>query len=244
MPPHPDIGAERRARLAAARLYLICDSRPGGRELPVVLSAAIAGGVDIVQLRDKSLGDDELAAVAGAAGALCRRLGALFVVNDRPHVARAVGADGVHVGQLDMPAAQARELVGPDALIGLSTHTPQQIERASPARDAAGGPAAGDNRAGVDYIGVGPVFPTPTKPGRPATGLELIHCAATTATLPFFAIGGIHAGNAATVVAAGARRVAAVRAIAEAPDPRRAARELRGALDGPRARSCFPIPAA
>jgi thiamine-phosphate pyrophosphorylase len=248
MPARSALGAERRARLAAARLYLVCDSTPGGRELPEVLRPAIAGGVDVVQLRDKLLGDDELAAVSRETGALCRRLGALFVVNDRPAVALEAGADGVHVGQEDMPVAQARELLGADLLIGLSTHAPAEIDaltRAQPALDA-DSPfrAAGDNSRGVDYIGVGPVYTTPTKPGRPATGLELVRYAARHARVPFFAIGGIHAGNSAAVIQAGARRVAVVRAIAETSDPERAARELRALLDTASESSCFQTPAA
>lgn len=234
MPSKSDLGAERRARLAAARLYLICDSRPGGRELAGVLEAAIAGGVDVVQLRDKQLGDDELAGIAHAAAALCRRLGALFVVNDRPAVAMAARADGVHVGQHDMPVAEVRELVGPGMLVGLSTHAPDEIDAT----------VAGDNPVGVDYIGVGPVHATPTKPGRPPTGLELVRYAAARAALPFFAIGGIHAGNTPAVIAAGARRIAVVRAIAAASDPERSARELRAALDRAGQRSCFPTGAA
>ncbi len=233
MPPHSNLGAARRAQLAAARLYLICDSRPGGRELADVLRAAIAGGVDAVQLRDKQLDEDALVAAAHAAAALCRSLGTLFVVNDRPEVARAAGADGVHVGQQDMPVAQVRELLGADPLVGLSTHAPAEIDA-----------AARDNLVGVDYIGVGPVYATPTKPGRPATGLELVRYAAARTALPFFAIGGIHAGNAPSAIAAGARRLAVVRAIAEAPDPRRAAGELRAALERERRGSCFQNPAA
>jgi thiamine-phosphate pyrophosphorylase len=230
------LGAERRARLAAARLYLVCRPisdrpRPGGRGLADVLSAAIAGGVQIVQLRDKRLSVDELAPVARSACALCRRLGALFIVNDHPAVALEAGADGVHVGQDDMPVAQVRELVGPDMLIGLSTHTPAEIDAAL---SAAGDPNAGaDDPAGPDYIGVGPVHATPTKPGRPAVGLELVSYAATRARAPFFAIGGIDATNAASVIDAGARRLAVVRAIAEADDPERAARALRAVVDGP-----------
>jgi thiamine-phosphate pyrophosphorylase len=214
--------------LAAARLYLVCDSAPGGRELSALLRAAIVGGVDIVQLRDKQLGDEELTAVARATAALCRELGALFIVNDRPEVAAAAGADGVHVGQEDMPIVQVRELLGAQMLVGLSTHTPAEI-------DAAAAPTGtqpdGDSLRGVDYIGVGPVHATPTKPGRAATGLELVRHAVLHARLPFFAIGGIHAGNAASVVDVGARRVAVLRAIAEAADPEHAARELRALLD-------------
>ena len=217
-----DLGADRRARLAVARLYLVCGSisdraSPGGLALGDLLRGAIAGGVDVVQLREKHLPDDELAAVANAARALCERLGALLIVNDRPLVASEVGADGVHVGQDDMPVAEVRELVGPDMLIGLSTHAPLEIDAVDPGL--------------VDYIGVGPIHATPTKPGRPAVGLELIHHAAAHAPVPFFAIGGIDTGNAADAIAAGARRVCVLRAIAAAEDSERAARTLRELLD-------------
>ncbi|MGH2853820.1 MAG: thiamine phosphate synthase [Solirubrobacteraceae bacterium] len=209
---------QRRARLATARLYLVCDFEPGGRELTEVLRAAIAGGVDIVQLREKRLSDGELTVVARAARAVCERWGALLIVNDRPEVAVDAGADGVHVGQRDMPVAQVRELVGPDMVIGLSTHTPAEIDAAS-------------RGAASDYIGVGPVHATPTKPGRPAVGLELVRHAAARASVPFFAIGGINARNLPQAIAAGARRVAVVRAIADAADPEAAARALRTPLD-------------
>ncbi len=230
MPAPTDPGAERRAQLAAARLYLVCDAAPGGRELAGVLHAAIAGGVQIVQLRDKRLADRELVATARAAAAQCRRLGALLIVNDRPDVALEAGADGVHVGQDDMPVARARAIVGADLLIGLSTHTPAEIDAAGQRGDRAG-IAAGDNLRGVDYLGVGPVHATPTKPGRPPVGLELVRYAATHASVPFFAIGGIHTGNVASAIAVGARRVAVVRAIADAAEPMSAARALRAALD-------------
>ena len=220
--PANDLGAERRARLAGARLYLVCPptqetSSPGGHDLPDLLRGAVAGGVDIVQLREKYLGDEELASVAHAARALCERLGALLIVNDRPVVAAEVGADGVHVGQDDMAVSEVRELVGPDMLIGLSTHSPAQID-------------AGD-AAQADYIGVGPVHETPTKPGRPAVGTELVRYAAAHARVPFFAIGGLHAGNLSSVIDAGARRAVVLRAIAGADDPERAARALRDLLD-------------
>lgn len=211
-----DLGAERRAQLAAARLYLVADAKPGGRELVDVLRGAIAGGVRIVQLRDKHLPDDELTAVAHAAHALCERLGTLLIVNDRPTVALQAGADGVHVGQEDMPVGELRELVGRDLLIGLSTHAPAEIDTAP---------------AEADYLGVGPVHATPTKPGRPAVGLELVRYAADNARRPFFAIGGIDADNVGAVLAAGARRVAVVRAITEARVPEQAARELSEALN-------------
>lgn len=218
----PNAGSERRARLAAARLYLVCPESRGadgdrGRDLPDLVREAVAGGVDVVQLREKHLDDDELAAVANAMRALCERIGALLVVNDRPLVAREAGAHGVHVGQDDMPVAEARELVGPDMLIGLSTHAAQEIE-------------AEDARA-ADYIAVGPVHETPTKPGRPAVGLELVRHAAAHAPTPFFAIGGLDAGNLGEVLEAGARRAVVLRAIADTEDPQAAARELRAQLD-------------
>jgi thiamine-phosphate pyrophosphorylase len=218
-----DLGSERRARLRDARLYLVCDAKPGGRELGDVIRAAVAGGVEVVQLRDKQLGDDELAAVANAARALCERIGALLIVNDRPLVAREAGADGVHVGQHDMPVAEVRALLGEDMLVGLSTHAESEIDAAAP-RDADGAPL-------VDYIGVGPVHETPTKAGRPAVGTALVRYAAAHASVPFFAIGGLHEANVDDVLDAGARRIVVLRAIADASDPESAARELRAKLD-------------
>jgi thiamine-phosphate pyrophosphorylase len=218
-----DLGADRRARLEAARLYLVTDSAPRGGELPELLRAAAAGGVDAVQLRDKRLADDQLLAVAHAARALCEQLGLLLIVNDRPLVATESGADGVHVGQDDMPPADVRELVGADLLIGLSTHAPAEID----AIDA----------EVVDYIGVGPVNETPTKPGRPAVGTELVRHAAAHAPVPFFAIGGLNAANVTEVIEAGAMRVCVLRAISRAEQPERAARELRELLDAAASRS-------
>lgn len=212
-----DQGAERRERLAAARLYLVSADSTETSELPDLLRGASAGGVDIFQLREKHLPDGELAAVANAARALCERLGMLFVVNDRPGVASEAGADGIHVGQEDMPVAEVRELVGPDMLIGLSTHAPEEIDAIDPAV--------------VDYIGVGPVHETPTKAGRPAVGLELVRYAAAHSPVPFFAIGGLDAENIGEVIAAGAERVCVLRAIAAAADPEAAAAEIRSQLD-------------
>jgi len=197
-------------RLARARLYLVCDARADD-----FLHAALRGGVDIVQLRMKDAPEEAVLSAGLRYRALCTEHDALFVLNDRPDLAARVGADGVHVGQDDMPVAGARALVGPERLVGLSTHTPAQIRAA----------------AGVDYIGVGPVHATPTKPGRRAVGLELVRDAADHAPVPFFAIGGISPSNVATVVAAGARRIAVVRALTEADDPERAARMLRQALE-------------
>lgn len=222
----PDPGAQRRAKLERAQLYLVCDSKPGDRELSETLHAAIDGGVDVVQLRDKLLPDDELTAVAHAAGALCERLGALFVVNDRPDVAVRAGADGVHVGQDDLAVAEVREIVGPDMLIGLSTHAPLEIDAATPS-DASGAHY-------VDYIGVGPVHATPTKPGRPAVGVELVSYASAHARVPFFAIGGIDGENVLDVLHGGARRICVLRAIADAEDPRSAAAALRSTIESMR----------
>ncbi len=148
----------------------------------------------------------------------CHAAGALFIVNDRSDLAAAAGADGVHVGQDDISVARARAELGPDRLVGLSTHSPAQIDAAA--------------TAGVDYIGVGPVHPTPTKPGRPAVGLELVRYASAHATIPFFAIGGIDHALIGAVIGAGASRVAVVRAITEASDPATAARGLRSELSG------------
>jgi len=213
--------------LAVARLYLVC-SPTQSSGLADLLRAAIAGGVDIVQLRDKYLDDEELLAAARVAGSLCEQMGALLIVNDRPLLAREAGADGVHVGQDDMPVAEVRALVGPDMLIGLSTHAQGEI-------DGAGGSASGGGAerspARPDYIGVGPVHETPTKPGRPAVGLDLVRYAAAHAPVPFFAIGGLHAGNLSEVIGAGARRAVVLRAIADAEDPQAAARALRGLLE-------------
>jgi thiamine-phosphate pyrophosphorylase len=201
----------RRSRLAGARLYLVCDDREDG-----FLEAALRGGVDLVQLRMKDADDDAVVAAARRFKRLCADFGALLIVNDRPDLAAAADADGVHLGQDDVAVAAARQQLGEDRLIGLSTHTPAQIE------------AAG--ACGVDYIGVGPVHRTPTKPGRPAVGLELVRYAAAHAPVPFFAIGGISSENLAAVRDAGARRVAVVRALTEAPDPEASARELRERL--------------
>ena len=200
----------RRERLARARLYLVCDARPRP-----FLDAALAGGVDVLQLRDKLLDDRGLAAAARGFRAACDEHDALFVLNDRPELVEACGADGVHVGQDDAPVRDARAAVGPDRLVGRSTHSPAQVDAAD----------------GVDYIAVGPVHETPTKPGRPAIGLAPLRHAASSARVPWFAIGGIDHTTIGPALQAGARRVVVVRAITEAPDPGAAARALREALD-------------
>lgn len=207
---------ERLARLQAARLYLVTPLEPGGRPLEGVLSAALAGGVDIVQLRAKDAGDGEILAAAAVARRLCDEADAVLIINDRPDLVAPARADGVHVGQDDGSVADARAAAGPDALVGRSTHAPAQLA------------AAADD--GADYAGVGPVYATPTKAGRAPVGLGYVRHAADHARLPWFAIGGIAAENAGEVVAAGAQRIAVVRAIADADDPRAAAHALRGVV--------------
>jgi thiamine-phosphate pyrophosphorylase len=209
-------GPLRRERLRTARLYFCCDAQPGGEDPEPLLRAALNGGVDIVQLREKELPQREIELAALTFRRLCDTYSALFVVNDDPDLARACNADGVHVGQDDMAASEVRAAVGPDAIVGLSTHSEEQLAV------SAGQP--------VDYVSVGPIWETPTKAGRPAVGLDLIRHAAAGATHPFFAIGGIDPSNAAQVVDAGAQRMCVVRAIRDAEDPTAVAEELRNAL--------------
>ncbi len=208
-------GPLRRERLRTARLYFVCEARPG-RDLEALLRAALTGGADIVQLREKKLGRVEIERAAQTFRRVADTFSALFIVNDDPELARSCDADGVHVGQDDVGAEQARELLGPDAIIGLSTHSEEQI--------------AASAKFPADYISVGPIWETPTKAGRPAVGLDLIRHAAGQAPHPFFAIGGIDTANAEEVVRAGAQRLCAVRAIRDAADPEAAAAELRQAF--------------
>ena len=184
------------------------------------LDAALAGGADLFQLRDKDASDDELLAAAETAREKCRAAGALFLINDRPDLAVACDADGVHVGQDDTPVARARDIVGPDAIVGLSTHSVQQAQAGC--------------RSGADYIAVGPVHATPTKEGRPAIGVEPIKYAAAHVSVPWFAIGGIDTKTVGDVVRAGARRIVVVRALTDADDPEAVARTLRSSLNGAR----------
>lgn len=211
-------GAGRRALLRRCSLYLVTPPLP---ELEQVVAAALGAGVRLVQYRAKAdlpdLDDRQRLEQARALRRLCHSHGALFLVNDRPDLAMAVEADGVHLGQGDMPPALARRLLGPDRLIGLSTHQPDQLQQ-----------AVAD---GCDYIGVGPVNATPTKPGRQAVGLDYVAVAAATCPIPFFAIGGIDATTLPAVRAAGARRVAVVRAITAAADPAAASAELLALLE-------------
>ena len=206
----------RRERLRTARLYFCCEARPHGADPEPLLSAALRGGVDIVQLREKSLPRREIELAAQTFRRLCDTYSALFIVNDDPDLARTCDADGVHVGQDDMGAEEVRAAVGPEAIVGLSTHSEEQI--------------AASAEAPVDYISVGPIWETPTKEGRPGVGLDLISHAAAKAPHPFFAIGGIDPGNAGEVVEAGARRLCVLRAIRDAADPAAVATELRGAF--------------
>ena len=210
--------AWRRERLRRARLYFVCEARPGGRPPGPLLVAALEGGVDMVQLRDKQASDDALLRAGEEFRSACERHEALFWVNDRPDLALATGADGVHVGQEDIPVSEARDRVGGELLVGLSTHSPEQFDAAL--------------RSGADELSVGPVYETPTKEGRPPAGLEYVRYAASHGGgIPWFAIGGIDLGTVGEVVAAGARRIVVVRAIRDAPDPREAAAGLRAGLD-------------
>jgi len=202
----------------------VTDARPHGDAPDALLDAALRGGVDIVQLRDKTLSDRALVAAAAPFRRACDAHAALFVLNDRPDLVEACRADGVHVGQDDVHPAEARRLVGPERLVGLSTHSLAQMEAA----------------AEVDYLGVGTIFATPTKPENGAAGLELVSSAAAHVRLPWFAIGGIDLGNVAQAAAAGASGVAVVRAIRDAADPESAARALREQLPPSRAIVCGP----
>ncbi|GFG52811.1 thiamine-phosphate synthase [Mycolicibacterium agri] len=220
----------RQARLAQAQLYLCTDARRERGDLAEFADAALAGGVDIIQLRDKgSPGErqfgplearDELAALEVLADAAARH-NALLAVNDRADIARAAAADMLHLGQDDLPLDIAREIIGPEPLIGRSTHDRDQVSAAV--------------AEAVDYFCVGPCWPTPTKPGRPAPGLPLVGFAAGLGTdKPWFAIGGIDEQRLPEVLDAGTRRVVVVRAITSADDPQAAAKRLKQLLTSSR----------
>ena len=216
------IGERRRERLRRAHVYLVIESELEGEPADGVVAAALAGGVDLVQIRDKELPDAAIVAAGRRWRALCDEHDALLVVNDRPDLALACEADAVHVGQDDEPVQRVRRAVGADVLIGVSTHSVEQVEAAV--------------EADVDYFAVGAVYATPTKPGAQPVGLDLVrHAAAQSGGKPFFAIGGIDSSNAAEVVAAGGERIAVVRAIRDADDPRAAAAELRAIVAKERA---------
>lgn len=211
------LGAWRRRRLAAARLYVVTDARQEQDDLADFLEEILDSGVDVVQLREKDAEAGDLLRWAEVFREAAERHQALFFVNDRPDVALACGADGVHVGQNDVPAAFVRGLVGDDVLIGLSTHDPDQFAGAAPE---------------ADHLCAGPVYATPTKPGRPATGLGFISFAAAREgsgeeRRPWFAIGGIDRATLPDVVEAGARRIVVVRAVTQSDDPAGAVEALR-----------------
>jgi thiamine-phosphate pyrophosphorylase len=204
--------ARARERLRRARLYLVVEAAA-----EAVVAPALRGGVDMVQLRDKEADDEAILRAAAAFRTLCDERGALFWLNDRPDLALAARADGIHVGQDDMPVEEARERTGGQLLVGLSTHSPEQL-------DAALG-------SGADQLSVGPVWETPTKQGRPAAGLDYVRYAAERGgDVAWFAIGGIDAGNVGEVAAAGATRIVVVRAIRDAADPEAEAARLKQAL--------------
>lgn len=207
-----------RDRLATARLYLCTDRRGSRSELASFVETVCAAGVDIVQLREKGLeAAEEIAALEVMAGA-AERHAALWAVNDRADIAAAVGAPVLHLGQDDLPVPVARRILGDAVVIGRSTHSPAQFDAAAA-------------EPGVDYLCAGPTWTTPTKPGRPAAGLDLLrHAAMSSAARPWFAIGGIDLARVATVHAAGASRAVVVRAVTEADDPAVAVRALLAAL--------------
>ena len=205
-------------RLSGRRLYLCTPDRP---DLEDFVAACIRGGVDVVQLRDKTLEARPLLARATLAIRVCRDHGVPFLLNDRPDLALEAGADGVHVGQDDATASLARRILGPQALVGLSTHAPAQLDA------AAGEP--------VDYVSVGPVGPTPTKPGRPGTGLGYLRYADAHEDRPWFVTGGVNPDTVGAMIEAGARRFVVVRWLTEATDPGGAARAMCHVLDRARA---------
>ncbi len=206
-----------RERLQEAQLYLVCDARPRS-----FLDACLRGGVELIQLRDRSLDDAAIVEAARPFRAAADAHGALFILNDRPDLVEACAADGVHVGQEDARPAEARAIVGPDRIVGRSTHAPEQAEAALADPD-------------VDYLSIGPVHETPTKPGRPAAGLEYVEHAAHAVrqSKPWFAIGGLDEDNLEAVLERGARRVVVVRALTDSADPEASARALRAALEVP-----------
>lgn len=207
------LNPDRRQRLQHARLYLITTVVDGLNER---VEAALQGGVRLVQYRDKDSDDPVRFERAKTLRLLCHQYQALFIVNDRVDLALAVDADGVHLGQQDLPVAVARQLLGSHRMIGRSTTNPEELMRAL--------------REGVDYIGVGPVYATPTKPDKAVAGLDYVRYAAAHSTLPWFAIGGIDGQNLPEVVAAGAQRVATVRAILKADNPAEAVRQMTAQL--------------
>jgi len=203
------LGYGLRQQLQQAQTYLVTSPH---ENLLAVVEAALKGGIEIVQHREKDADDETRLQLAGQLRALCHQYGALFIVNDRVDLARASGADGVHLGQQDLPMAAAREILGPHKIVGRSTTNPDELARALAEK--------------ADYVGVGPFFETPTKPGKAASGPDYVRYALDHATMPFFVIGGVNLENLDTVTAAGATRVALVRAIMQADYPAHAAQQL------------------
>jgi len=200
--------------LAQRRLYLCTADRP---DLASFLDSCIAGGVDVVQLRDKDSGARHIVERGRLAARVCAEHGVPFVLNDRPDLALEIEADGVHVGQDDASPTLARRILGPAAIIGLSTHAPQELESS---RDEP-----------VDYVSAGPVAPTPTKPGRPGTGPDYITFAVAHARRPVFVTGGVTPDTVPAMVAAGGRHFVVVRYLTQSDDPKRAAARLRASID-------------
>jgi len=211
------LGQDARQRLASARLYLLVTGSACAAALDFVIAEAAAGGVDVVQLREKDLGYRELLERARQVRRWTRDAGVLFIVNDRPDIARLAEADGVHLGQDDLPVREARRIVGPDALIGVSTHSLDQLHQAI--------------RDGASYVGIGPVFPSKTKQFEELAGLDYVRQASSETSLPAFALGGITVDNAPQVLAAGAKRLAVSSAICGADEPQPVARAFRALLD-------------
>ncbi len=211
-------GPGRRARLRAARLYLVTDDHTPAAELPALIAAAVAGGVEVVQLRRKLDPPSELVELARSCRQAAQAGGALFLVNDHLELAAAADADGVHLGQDDLDPEAARVRLGAELLIGLSTHDSEQLRRS--------------RHQPVDYISAGPVRATPSKPGREPVGLEYVSRAARSASVPVVAIGGLGPGSAAAAIAAGADLIGVVRAICRAADPGAAAATLASEIDG------------
>ena len=203
-----------RFSMAERRLYLCIGLRPNLEE---IVRAAVAGGVDVVQLREKQAEAIPIMRAAEGLKEICAQAGVPFFVNDRVDLAYAVGADGVHLGQGDIPPTIAREILGDEILVGRSTHAPEELEAAL--------------SEPVDYLSAGPVEATPTKPGRQGTGLDYLRFASQRSTLPVFVTGGVAPERIAPLVAAGAGHFVVVRYIADAPDPHAAARALRQAID-------------
>ena len=203
---------------ASCRLYVIIDrAASGGRDVVDIASAAIRGGADVLQFSDKTASDSASLKDAECLLSVTRRAGVPLIINDRVDVAHAVGADGVHLGQEDLPLAAARRILGFERLIGQSTHSLEQACTAA--------------AEGADYIGCGPIFPTPTKPDSGSVGTALIRPVIQAVRIPVVCIGGIDAGNIAQVLEAGADCVAVVRAVSAAEDPEAAARALKHQLE-------------